>query len=87
MMQAMGYRCASTGITREQVRDSVLRYLAENPDRRNQPASELALTSLKTAFQCVEPAPPVAATPAKSAARSAKPKDKASDPISLVPIR
>jgi hypothetical protein len=86
MMQAMGYRCASTGVTREQVRDSVLRYLAENPDKRNQPASELALTSLKTAFQCVEPAPPVAATPVKSAARSAKPKGKASEPISLVPI-
>ena len=42
------------------MRDAVLRYLAENPDKRNQPASELALTSLKTAFQCVEPAPPVA---------------------------
>ena len=57
MMLATGYQCAATAVAREQVRDAVLKYLSDNADRRNQPASQLALTSLKTAFQCVEPAP------------------------------
>jgi hypothetical protein len=36
------------------VRDVVL---SDNPGKRNLPASELAITSLKTAFQCIGPRP------------------------------
>jgi hypothetical protein len=42
MMLATGYRCASTGIDRERVRDVVLKYLSDNPEKKNLPASELA---------------------------------------------
>jgi hypothetical protein len=31
MMLAAGYQCAATGIAREQVRDTLLKYLADNP--------------------------------------------------------
>jgi hypothetical protein len=81
MMRATGYQCATTGVDRERVRDAVLKYLTDNPDKRNQPASELAITSLKTAFQCVEPAPPQTARSAASALRSGKPKG----PVVLTP--
>jgi hypothetical protein len=81
MMRAAGYQCAGTGVNREQARDVVLKYLTDNPGMRNTPASELALTALKTAFQCVVPAQ--VASPAKSPARSAKPKN----PIVLTPNR
>jgi hypothetical protein len=81
MMRAAGYQCAGTGVNREQARDVVLKYLTDNPAMRNLPASELALTSLKTAFQCAAPAPAQIASPAKSAPRSPKPKN----PIVLTP--
>jgi hypothetical protein len=77
MMLATGYQCASTGLAREQVRDTVLKYLSDNPDKRSQPASQLALTSLKTAFQCVEPV----TRPTLSTPRSGKPKG----PVVLTP--
>jgi hypothetical protein len=80
MMLATGYRCASPGIDRERVRDVVLKYITDNPDKRNLPASELALTSLKTAFQCVGPAPAQTASPTP---RPGKPKA----PVSLTPNR
>ncbi len=80
MMLATGYQCASVGLAREQVRDAVLKYLSDNPDKRNQPASQLALTSLKTAFQCVEPAP---APVTRRTPRSGKPKG----PVVLTPNR
>jgi hypothetical protein len=81
MMLATGYRCAAPAVDREKVRDVVLKYLTDNPDKRGQPASELAIASLKTAFQCVEPAPPQAARPASSAPKAGKPKG----PVMLVP--
>jgi hypothetical protein len=77
MMLATGYQCAGTGLAREQVRDAVLKYLSDNPDKRSQPASQLALTSLKTAFQCVEPV----TRPTLSTPRSGKPKG----PVVLTP--
>jgi hypothetical protein len=82
MMLATGYRCTVMATDRDQLRDAVLKYLAENPGMRSQPASELALTSLKAAFQCVPPAPPQAASPAP---RSGKPQPKGA-PIQLTPI-
>jgi hypothetical protein len=81
MMIATGYRCESTGLDREQARDAVFIYLRDNPEKRNQPASELALTALKAAFKCVEPAPAPRARPAASTERSGKPKA----PIQLNP--
>jgi hypothetical protein len=81
MMRATGYQCAATGVDREHVRDAVLKYLTNNPEKRNLPASELAITSLKTAFQCVEPAPPQTARPTKSTPRS----DKPAAPVVLTP--
>jgi hypothetical protein len=58
MMLATGYRCATPAVDRGQVRDAVLKYLSDNPAMRNMPASELAITSLTTVFQCVRPAAP-----------------------------
>ena len=81
MMLATGYRCAVTGVTREQARDAVLKSLTDNPEKRGQPASEVALASLKTAFQCVEPAPP---SPIVSAPRAGKAKAKG-PPLMIVP--
>jgi hypothetical protein len=86
MMLATGYRCAATGVSREQVRDAVLKYLADNPDKRNQPASELAITSLQTAFQCVAPAPTQIKTPTVSTPQPGKSKVKGG-PIVLTPDR
>jgi hypothetical protein len=80
MMLATGYRCATTGVDRAQVRDVVLKFLSDNPEKRSQPASELAITSLKTAFQCVGPAPAQITGPTP---RSGKPKG----PVSLIPNR
>jgi hypothetical protein len=84
MMRATGYRCAAPAADREKVRDVVLRYLTDNPDKRNQPASELAITSLKTAFQCVEPAPPQLTRPTITTPKSGKPKGR-NGPILLTP--
>jgi len=81
MMLATGYQCAATGLAREQVRDAVLKYLSDNPDKRNQPASQLAVASFKTAFQCVEPAPGPTARLTLSAPRPGKPKG----PVVLTP--
>jgi hypothetical protein len=84
MMHATGYRCAMPAADREKVRDVVLKYLTDNPDKRGQPASELAIASLKTAFQCVELAPPQAMRPTASAPKPGKPKG---GPILLTPQR
>jgi hypothetical protein len=81
MMLATGYRCAAPGVAREQVRDAVLKYLSDNPEKRKLPAAELAITSLTTAFQCVAPAAAQIASPIVSTPRSGKPKD----PILLTP--
>ena len=64
----------------EQIKE--IRAIADNPDQRNQPASQLALTSLKVAFQCVEPSPPPTARPTASKAQSGKAKG----PVVLTPI-
>jgi Rap1a immunity proteins len=82
MMLASGYQCAATGIAREQVRDTLLKYLSDNPDQRNQPASQLALTAWKGAFQCAVPVPPPVTRPTASKAQSGKAKG----PVVLTPI-
>jgi hypothetical protein len=77
-MLATGYQCAVPAGDRGQVRDVVLKYLSDNPGMRNMPASELAVTSLTTAFQCVKPVAPQPTT------STGKPKAKGG-PILLTP--
>jgi hypothetical protein len=84
MMLATGYRCAAAGVDRERVRNVVVKYLSDNPEKRKQPASELAITSLKAAFQCVVPAPAPTASPTLPMPRSGKPKAK-SGPLLITP--
>ena len=81
MMLAMGYRCAAPAVERIKVRDAVVRYLEVNAGLRSKPASELAMASLTSAFQCAVPAP---LAPAKSTARSARPAAK-SGPTVITP--
>jgi hypothetical protein len=83
MMLAMGYRCAAPVVERTKVRDAVVRYLEVNTGMRSKPASELAMTSLTTAFQCAVPAPAPTAS-ARSTPRSAKPAAKGG-PVVLTP--
>jgi hypothetical protein len=78
MMLATGYRCATPVADRGLVRDAVLKHLSDNPGMRNMPASELALTSLMTAFQCVKPAAP------PTTSSTGKPKVKGG-PVLLYP--
>jgi hypothetical protein len=84
MMLATGYRCATPAVDRGQARDTVLKYLSDNPGMRNMPASELAITSLATAFQCVRPASPQTKSSSTSTPRSGKPKAKGG-PVLLTP--
>jgi hypothetical protein len=79
MMMATGYQCVAPASDRAQVRDTLIKYLADNPGMRTMPASELAVTALTTAFQCTKPAPP----PPPMAAGKAKAK---AAPVSLAPI-
>ncbi len=79
MMVATGYQCVAQASERTQVRDVVIKYLADNPGMRTMPASELAITSFATAFLCTKPAPP----PPPMASAKAKTK---SAPVSLSPI-
>jgi hypothetical protein len=85
MMLASGYRCALPAADRAQLRDTLLKYLTDNPGMRSMPASELAITSLTTAFQCAKPPPPPPARPTKSTPRSGVPKADGA-PIVLTPI-
>jgi hypothetical protein len=84
MMLATGYRCTTSAVDRGQVRDAILKYLSDNPGIRNMPASELAITSLTTAFQCVRPAPPPTTNSTISPPRSRNPKVKGG-PVVLYP--
>jgi len=84
MMLAAGYRCTTPAVDRAQVRDTVLKSLSDNPAMRGMPASEVALTSLSTTFQCAKPTPPPTASSAKSTPRSGKPKVNGG-PILLTP--
>jgi hypothetical protein len=83
MMLATGYQCASPAADRVQVRDVVLKYLSDNPGIRDKPASQLAMTSLTTAFQCARPAPPQTST--VQAVGSGKPRPKGAGPVVLTP--
>jgi hypothetical protein len=84
MMLAAGYRCATPVVERAKVRDAVVKYLENNPGTRSRPASELAMTSLTAAFQCVVPAPAPIAKSTRSTPRSGRPMVK-SGPIVLAP--
>jgi hypothetical protein len=84
MMLAAGYRCDATVHDRTQLRDTFLKYLSDHPGMRNMPASELAVSSWTAAFQCLRPAPPMAAIASLPSKRSSQPKVKGG-PIVLTP--
>lgn len=48
----LGYTCYPTGVTQEQIREVVMKYLREHPDRLNDPAPLLVLNGLIAAFPC-----------------------------------
>jgi hypothetical protein len=56
MMNSLGYQCsAAKGIDRSQVKDVLLKFLADNPEERNYPAASLAGAAFIKAFGCTKP--------------------------------
>jgi len=52
MMEALGYECMGERVTREQVRDVVLKYLREHPEHRHEPAAVSIIMAMEAAFFC-----------------------------------
>jgi hypothetical protein len=44
--------CAPQGVTVGQLRDAVIKYLMDHPERRHLPFARLALDALKASFPC-----------------------------------
>ena len=57
MMQAWGWECQVAGVTREQLKDVVTKYLVENPEIRNDPAVIGIALAMQRSFGCVQPSP------------------------------
>jgi hypothetical protein len=55
MMQSLEYQCSSTGVTRTQAKDVLLKWLADNPEDRRVPAATLAAAAFIKAFGCKKP--------------------------------
>ncbi|MBR2118456.1 MAG: hypothetical protein IJ935_07260 [Afipia sp.] len=56
MMRTMGVTCPrASNVSRGQVRDVIVKYLNDNPAKRNQSASFLAATALTQGFGCKKP--------------------------------
>jgi hypothetical protein len=54
----LGLICYPKGIAQEQIREVVMKYLREHPDRLQDPAPLLVLNSLFEAFDCKRSAAP-----------------------------
>lgn len=48
----LGYTCYPTGVARAEVREVVMKYLRDHPERLNDPAPLLVLNGLFEAFPC-----------------------------------
>jgi hypothetical protein len=51
----LGYTCYPTGVTQAQLREVVMNYLRDHPERLNDPAPLLVLNGLFEAFPCKQP--------------------------------
>jgi hypothetical protein len=56
MMKALGYQCSTEkGVDRAQLRDALLKFLADHPEARNYAAASLAEVAFINAFGCTKP--------------------------------
>lgn len=56
MMRALGYVCKLDGVTREQAKDAVLKYLDDHPDSAKVAAVFQIIPAVEAAFDCKAPA-------------------------------
>jgi Rap1a immunity proteins len=52
MMKALGHCSSSSGLTKGQVADVLIKYLKDHPESRHEPAASLAFQAFSTAFGC-----------------------------------
>ena len=57
MMLAWGWKCGSSldGVTREQVKDIVVKYFVDNPGTRHDPAAFHIVLAIANTFRCEQP--------------------------------
>ena len=55
MMNAVGYKCSTDGVSRGQAKDVLMKFLADHPEIRNYPASQLAVDAFMKSFGCAKP--------------------------------
>ena len=56
MMRALGYVCKLDGVSREQAKDAVLKYLDEHPESAKVAAVYQIIPAVEAAFDCKAPA-------------------------------
>ena len=56
MMRALGYVCKLEGVTREQAKDAVLKYLEDHPEKTKVAAVFQIIPAMEAAFDCKAPA-------------------------------
>lgn len=56
MMRALGYVCKLEGVTRDQAKDAVLKYLLDHPEKTKVAAVFQIIPAMEAAFDCKAPA-------------------------------
>jgi len=56
MMRALGFVCKLDGVTREQAKDAVLKYLEDHPEQTKVAAVLQIIPAVQAAFDCTAPA-------------------------------
>jgi hypothetical protein len=56
MMRALGYVCKLEGVTREQAKDAVLKYLADHPEKTKVATVFQIIPAMEAAIDCKAPA-------------------------------
>jgi hypothetical protein len=56
MMRALGYVCKLDGVTREQAKDAVLKFLEDHPEKTKVAAVFQIIPAMEAAFDCQAPA-------------------------------